>query len=217
MSLKLKTLAGLAALALAGGAAALAIPQAHAMTEHCGGDCTTMSSQAFGSDEVIANGNPTALLEPGYNPKEDFIAHVLGSASGLAQINQVPASEASIYGSESVYEFGYSPYGTLPTECLGASGGSIVLQACGLPTTLWIGVHRDASGYYSPFVNVGASASGGIKVLTATGAGSAVTLSPMSISNGVVASDQMWESQLGTYGQVVPWPVPGGQPAFLEH
>lgn len=215
MSLKLKLLAGLAALGIAGGGAALAVPHASAMTQHCDWYCATMSSQAFGDKEVIAAGNPISLRAPGFNPNEDFIGHALGTASNLAQIHQVPASEAAIYADEVVYELGFAPHGQLPTQCLGASGSAIVLQPCGVPTTLWIGVHRDSQGFFSPFVNVGASATS-IHVLTASAAGGPLTLSPMSISGGVVASNQMWESQIGIFGTAIPWPVPGGQAPFLE-
>lgn len=215
MSLKLKMLAGLAALGLAGGGAAIAMPHAQAMTQHCDFYCATMSTQAFGDKAVISAGKSIVLSAPGFNPNEDFIGHALGTAANLAQIHQVPASEVKLYADEAVYEFGYAPHGVLPTQCLGASGSAIVLQSCGLPTTLWIEVHRDSHGFFSPFVNVGASASS-IKVLTATSAHGPLSLSPMLISGGVVSPTQMWESQIGIYGTAIPWPVPGSQPSFLE-
>lgn len=215
MSIKTRVLAGVAALAIAGGGAALAMPHASAETQRCGVNCVTMSSQAFGATNVISAGNPSMLLAPGFNPTEDFIGVALGTASNLAQIKQVPAGEAATYGSEVVYELAYEPHGVIATQCLGASGSAVVLQTCGLPTTLWIGVHRDASGDFSPFVNVGESATSA-QVLTATSAHGALSVSGMSVSSGTVAPTQMWESQIGIFGQTQAWPVPGGDAPFLE-
>jgi hypothetical protein len=216
MSLKLKMLAGLAALALAGGGAALAVPGADAATARCGTYCVTMASEAFGSQHLIAAGSPSSLQAPGFNRNEDFVGAALGTASNLAQINQVPASLAAIYGNEVVYEFAFQPHGVIPTQCLGASGTSVVLQSCGVPTTLWIGVHRHQNGFFAPFVNVGESGTS-VQVLTATSATGPLAVSPLSIdSSGTVASTQMWEGVYGIFGQTVLWPVPGGDAPFLE-
>jgi hypothetical protein len=230
---KTKVLVGLAALAVAGGVATLTGTAARAATEHCGIYCVTLASQSFGTGKVVATtGTGGTLLAPGFNSKEDFVALAVGSVAELAQAGKVPTSLASIYANEVVYEFSYAPFGALTNECLGvastAAGAHVVLQKCGAPITaqpapswegqkgtLWIGVHRDASGDFEPFVNVAASASSGVKVLTASSASGPLTINWMSISGGKVASDQMWEGLIGIYGQAKAWPTPtGDEPAF---
>jgi hypothetical protein len=236
LKFKTKTLAGMAALAIAGGAAALTGTAANAATAHCGIYCATMASQSYGTGQVIATtATGGTLLAPGYNPEEDFVPLAVGTVGQLAQAGKIPSSLAATYANEVVYEFSVAPYGALTDECLGISsptaGASVVVQQCGAPLTgqpapsweaqqgtLWIGVHRDASGDYEPFVNVEASASAAL-VLTASSANGPLTINWMSLSSGYsgtsVAADQMWESLIGIYGQAQPWPTPtGNEPPF---
>jgi len=231
MSFRLKAvvLLGVAGAAVAS-AVALTGPTARAATERCGDYCVSMASQSFGSGQVIAETSSGAtLLAPGFNPEEDFVALAVGTVSQLAGAGKIPASLAPTYGNEIVYQFAYQPAGKITDTCLAASGltaGSAVkVQSCGwpqeiipesiLPTnTLWIGVHRDASGDFEPFVNVEASASSAL-VLTATSAGGPLTINYMQLGYGGVASDQMWESLIGIYGQTQVWPTPtGDEPAW---
>jgi hypothetical protein len=231
LKFKAKVLAGMAALAVAGGTAALTGTAAQAATQHCGIYCTTMASQSYGTGHVVATtGTGGTLLSSGANPDEDFVPLAVGSVAQLAQAGEIPSSLASAYANEVVYEFSSAPYGALTSECLGVSsptaGAHVVLQQCGAPLThqpapswekqqgtLWIGVHRDASGDYEPFVNVEASKSAAL-VLTASSASGPLTINWMSLSSGysgtTVASDQMWESLIGIYGKAQPWPTPTG-------
>jgi len=235
---KTRVLSGVAALAVAGGVAAyVGMPAASAATEHCGIYCVTMASQAYGTGNVVAvTSSGGTLLAPGYNPEEDFIAVPVGSVAQLAQAGKLPASEATTYGQEVVYELSYAPYGALTSQCLGisspAAGSAVVLQHCGAPDNnqpkpaweanqgpLWIGVYRDHSGDYEPFVNVEASTSNAI-VLTASSAGGPLSINYMSLTSGYsgtsVASSQMWESLIGIYNQAQPWPTPNGnEPGIL--
>jgi hypothetical protein len=231
MSFKLKAVV---LLGIAGAAAASAVvltgPAATAATEHCGYYCETMASQAFGSGQVIAEAsNGSTLLAPGYNPEEDFVALAIGTVSQLAGAGKIPASLAPTYGNEIVYQFAFQPYGKLTDTCLAASskaaGSAVKVQSCGWPqqvlpedviptSTLWIGVHRDASGDFEPFVNVGASTSSAL-VLTATSKGGPLTINYMQLGSGRVASNQMWESVIGINGQTQVWPTPNGnEPAW---
>jgi hypothetical protein len=227
MSFRLKAVAllGVAGAAMAGAVALTTGPAAQAATERCGDYCVTMASQSFGTGQVIAaTASGGTLLAPGYNPEEDFIAMAVGTVAQLASVGKMPASLAATYGQEVVYQFVYEPAGQLTDKCLGASstaaGAAVTVGSCGWPqpmpasvmpySTLWIGVHRDAVGDYEPFVNVAASTSSAL-VLTATSAGGPLTINYMSISAGTVASDQMWESLIGVYGQAVAWPTPNGQ------
>lgn len=227
-----RVLSGVAAVAIAGGVAAyIGTPAARAATEHCGNYCTTMASQAYGASDVISlSTSGGALLAPGFKPQQDLIPLAVGTVAQLAQARKIPASEAATYGNEVVYEFSYAPYGQLTGECLGVSsptaGATVALQHCGQPTnnqpapswegqlgSLWIGVYRDHSGNYEPFVNVAASKSSAV-VLTATTVGGPLTITQMSLTSGysgtALASDQMWESLIGIYGHTTTWPTPKG-------
>jgi hypothetical protein len=232
MSLKVK---GLAALAVAGAAiaaaAAVAGPSAQAETVHCGIRCVTLASESFGADHVVGvSDNGGALLAPGYNSAEDFIAVPVGTVAELAAAGKIPSQLASAYAQEIVYEFSYAPYGALTGQCLGVAsptaGSAVVLQKCGNPITqqpwpawtaqegaLWIGVYRDSNGDAEPFVNVAASTSAA-EVLTASTASGPLSIQYMSLNSGYgasgVASDQMWESLIGIYGETTAWPTPQG-------
>jgi hypothetical protein len=231
MSFKLKAvvLLGAAGAAMAS-AVALTGPAAVAATQHCGYYCETMASQSFGPGQVIAEGaNGATLLAPGYNPEEDFVALAVGTVSQLAGAGKIPATLASTYGNEVVYQFSYQPKGAITDTCLAASsksaGSAVEVKSCGWPAeiipesimptnTLWIGVHRDASGDYEPFVNVGASSSSAL-VLTATSAGGPLTINYMQLGYGGVAGAQMWESLIGINGHTQAWPTPNGnEPAW---
>jgi hypothetical protein len=235
---KTRVLGGLAALAVVGGVVAyIGTPAARAATEHCGIRCVTLASQAYGTGNVVAvSSSGGALLAPGYNPEEDFLPVEVGTVAQLAQAGKIPASEAKTYAQEVVYELSYAPYGALTGQCLGVSsptaGSSVVLEQCGAPDNdqptpsweahqgpLWIGVYRDHSGDYEPFVNVEASTSAAL-VLTASSAGGPLSLNYMSLTSGysgsTVASNQMWESLIGIYNQAQPWPTPdGNEPGWL--
>jgi hypothetical protein len=220
MSLKLKTLAGLAALAIAGGATggamALSTPAAHAATVHCSWYCVTLASQSFGTGQVVAEtSSGGVLLAPGYNSAEDFVGAPVGTVSEFVQrgYGGIPSWLAKIYGEEIIYELTYAPFGELKGTCLGVSslsaGANAVVEPCGAPGTYWIGIYRDHTGDFEPFVNAAASTNS-VLVLSATSANGPLTLAHLSLSLGSVASDQLWESLIGVYGQAQPWPTPTG-------
>jgi hypothetical protein len=218
------TLKSLAALAIAGAATAGAVAfsggAANAATQHCGGYCVTIASQSYGTGHVLAvSKSGGVLLAPGYNSAEDFVGLPVGTVSQLAGAGKVAKSLATAYGQEVVYQLAYQPAGDMTGACIGDSGGSVVLQYCGAPfptphstlpaSTLWIGVYRDHTGNFEPFVNAGASATSA-QVLTATSAGGPLVVRGMSQSYGAVAGSQQWESLIGIYGQTTAWPTPDG-------
>jgi|GEM_PF-1649484 len=231
MSVKLKAVALLgAAGAVVASAMALTGSTAQAATQHCGNYCETLASQSFGAGKVIAETSTGGtLLAAGYNSQEDFVALAVGTAAQLAGAHKIPASLGATYGNEVVYQFSYQPRGTETDTCLApasnTAGSAVKVQSCGwppqlipedvLPTnTLWIGVHRDASGDFEPFVNVAASESNAL-VLTATSAGGPLTINYMQLGYGGVAANQQWESLIGIYGQAQAWPTPNGnEPAW---
>ncbi len=224
-----------AVLAIAGAtmsAIALSGPAAHAATVTCGNYCVTMAAQSLGSGEEIAvSGNGGVLMAPGFTPKEDFIGLAVGTVAQLAQSGQIPSSLAATYGNEIVYELSYAPYGALTGNCLGVSsptaGATVKLQYCGAPTngepapsweaqkgTLWIGVYRNHSGNFEPFINVAASAHAAV-ALTAGAAGGPLKINYLSISSGSVAARQMWETMIGIFGHEQAWPTPTGNEPSL--
>ena len=232
MPLKLKTSAILAIAGAAISAVALSAPAAHAATVRCSGYCVTMAPESLGAGEEIAvSSSGGVLMAPGFNPKEDFIGLAVGTVAQLAQAGQIPSSLAATYGHEIVYEFSYAPYGALTGNCLGVAsptaGAAVKLQYCGAPTngepapsweaqkgTLWIGVYRDHSGNFEPFINVAASSHAAV-ALTAGAAGGPLKLRYMSISSGSVASSQMWETLIGHFGSEQAWPTPTGNEPSL--
>ena len=213
-------------------AIALSGSAAHAATVRCGNYCVTMASQSLGSGEEIAvSSNGGVLMAPGFTPKEDFIGLAVGTVAQLAQAGQIPSSLAATYGHEIVYELSYAPYGALTGNCLGvaspAAGAAVKLQYCGAPTngepapsweaqkgTLWIGVYRNHSGNFEPFINVAASTHAAV-ALTAGAAGGPLKISYLSDTAGTVAASQMWETMIGIFGQEQAWPTPTGNEPSL--
>ncbi len=232
MPLNFKATAVLAIAGAAMSAIALSGPAAHAATETCGGYCVTMASQSLGSGEEIAvSGNGGVTMAPGFTPKEDFIGLAVGTVAQLAQAGQIPSSLAATYSHEIVYEFSYAPHGELTGNCLGvsspAAGATVKLQFCGAPTngepapsweaqkgTLWIGIYRDHSGNFEPFINVAVSAHAAV-ALTAGTAGGPLKIGYLSVKSGLVAANQMWETMIGIFGQEQAWPTPTGNEPSL--
>jgi hypothetical protein len=225
-------LKAMAVVAVGAAVSALALPgaAAQAATQVCGYYCVTLAAQSLGSGEVIdVSGNGAVLMAPWFNPGEDFVGMPMGTVAQLAQSGQIPSSLAATYGQEIVYQLIYAPAGALTGNCLGiaslAPGAGLKLQFCGAPnnglptpeangqkSALWIGIHADHNGDFQPFINVAASTTGtnGALALTAGTAGGPLTIQNLSSPNGSVASDQMWETLIGIYGQQQPWPTPNG-------
>lgn len=234
MPLKLKATAVLAIAGVAAmGALALSGPAARAATLHCGDRCVTLAAKSLGSKEVIAvSGNGAVTMAPGFNPREDFIGLPVGTVAELAQAGQIPKSLTKLYAQEVVYELSVAPAGALTNKCLGISsprsGARVQLQHCGAPTndqptpsweaqkgTLWIGVFRDHNGTFEPYVNVEASANGTVNALTAGAAGGPLTIRHISVSGGMVAANQLWESVIGVNGATTTWITPtGNEPSW---
>lgn len=212
MLLKNKLMVGLAALALAGGTTMLAMPAANAATMKCGVGCATLASEKYGASDVVAVGSASAgeLAAFWYNSGEDFLGQPEGSVRAFSKAGVVSGSLAKTYGSDQLYQYVYAPDGHVTDECLGASVGStaVTLQSCGHSSnTLWVVLSGWAHGNFEPVLSAVLSAQSAM-LLTASAANGALTVTQMNLSsttsNGVttsaVASNQMWETVCGVYG-----------------
>jgi hypothetical protein len=211
--LRKKTLVSLAALALAGGTALLAMPAAaNAATIRCGGGCSTLASQKFGASNVVAVGSASTgeLAAFWYSESEDFSGQVVGTVHDLYKAGFISKSVNDTYSSDEVYQYEYAPAGGLSGNCLAATPGStgVTLQSCGASgDTLWVGLSGLQSGNFMPVMSAALSTKSAM-LLTASSASGALTVTQMSlsssVSNGVATLKtspyQMWETVEGAYG-----------------
>jgi hypothetical protein len=210
--LKNKTMVGLAALALAGGTAMLAVPAANAATDRCGDVCVTLASQKFGATDVVAVSPSSSgeLAAFWYKDSEDFYGQPEGNVSALYRAGVIAKSVDNTYSSDEVYQYEYAPGGTASGNCLAATPGStaVTLQSCGATAdTLWVGLNGLQHGNFLPVMSAALSTKSAM-LLTASTATGALTVSQMAlsttVSNGVTtATDspyQMWETVQGAYG-----------------
>jgi hypothetical protein len=210
--LKKKTMVGLAALALAGGAAMLTMPAANAATMKCGTVCLTLASEKYGTADVMAVGSSSTadLSAFWYSASEDFRAQLEGDVYDLHKAGAIPWSEAKTYGFDQVYQYVYWPDGHAPDECLGTTAGStaITLRPCGATvSTLWVGLSGLQNGNFEPLMSAALSANSAM-LLTASTATGALSVTQMNltttVSNGNVTTTtspyQMWETVEGVYG-----------------
>jgi hypothetical protein len=210
--LKNKTLAGLAALALAGGTATLVLPAASAATMRCGNGCVTLASQKFGSTDVVAvaPSSTGTLAAFWYSNSEDFYGQPEGTVHDLYKAGVIASTVNNTYRSDEVYQYEYAPGGTASGKCLGATTGStsVTLQPCGgSADTLWVGLSGWQRGNFMPVMSAASSIKSAM-LLTASSATGALSVTQMNLdtsaSDGVTTSTvspyQMWETVEGPYG-----------------
>ena len=212
MLLKNKTMLGMAALTLAGGMAMLAVPAANAATMRCGKECATLASQKYGASNVMAVGasSTVGLAAFWYNQGEDFLAELEGNVYDLHKAGVIAGSVNKTYSSDEVFQYVYDPVGKTTDECLGATPGStaVTLMPCGASVnTLWVGLSGLQHGNFMPLMSAALSTNSAM-LLTATSASGPLSVTQMNLntttSNGVTtaadASNQMWETVQGVYG-----------------
>lgn len=209
---KNKMMVGLAALALAGGTTMLAMPAANAATMKCGLGCSTLASEKYGANDVVAVGSSSTgeLAAFWYNSGEDFVGQPEGVVRDFSKAGVISGSIAKTYGSDQVYQYVYAPDGHATDKCLGASVGStaVTLQSCGdSPNTLWVALSGLAHGNFEPVLSAALSAQSAM-LLTASAANGPLTVTQMNLSTSTsndvttstVAPNQMWETVCGVYG-----------------
>jgi hypothetical protein len=149
------------ALAVVGGAAAAGTLPAHAETPACGPTCVDLYGgipAKLGYPSFLidaykqgqAAGTPIVLSAVSdIDPSEDFTISNEGLVSTFFAADLVSAAVNQHYGSDTAYEYEYSPYGAPTGECVGVAatataGEHVTLQPCGVSgKTIWI---ADTSG-----------------------------------------------------------------------
>jgi hypothetical protein len=225
VSVKNRTVAGLAGLALAGGACMVATagaPAAHAASVKCGTACSSLFNQKFGSTDVSAVSGSTAtgsaVILAGAAPSaaQDWAVIPDGIVSSFFKAGLINATMNKHYASDELYEYEYVPARTFTTLCLGVAavpgnGTKVVLEQCGVSaSTLWIDdaaaaadsavstVSTALSGEYAPLISGSDTQYPAPEVLTATAVGGDFTTTPLSVNaKGVVAPNQMWQTISG--------------------
>ncbi len=210
MSVTGKAALGLAALALAGGAGLATASPVGAATATCGTGCMTLFNQDFGNGYVaaVAGGIPVIgttvrLSVAAASRAEDFQLTDKGNTADLAAEGLVSPVVGTLFGRDEAYEFQFTPKGVASGLCLGLAGaahegGRVTLRRCGVNSrTIWVGDQADQSGRFEPFVPGSDTDSTSGLVLTGSATGRALTVSQVSVSDGIIASDQMWQAIYG--------------------
>jgi hypothetical protein len=218
VSVKNRTVAGLAGLALAGSACLVATaagPAAHAASVKCGSRCVSLFNQKFGSADVsaitgsAASGGAVILAAAAPSAGQDWAALPDGLVSSFRKAGLINGTLSKHYGSDQLFEYEYVPAATFSDLCLGVTatavnGTKVVLLPCGATaSTVWIDDAAVAAGstdttnttgQFAPLISGSDTQYPAPEVLTASKAGTAFTTTPLSVSaKGVVAPDQMWQ------------------------
>lgn len=209
MSIRIRLFAVTAALLIMGGVCATS---ASAATPACGATCIDLSSPAYGTVNrpvfVLADqpqlqnvGQPLTLARASnVNPGEDFTISDDGTVSDFVLAGLIAPGMDALYGSLSVFEIQYSPFGAGTGMCVGvpttpANGTRVALEPCGVSAkTTWI---PDTSTPFTtsaaPMIN-GATNSNFFdpQVLSALAPGLPLSTSMLRINNTALAANQLW-------------------------
>ena len=210
MSVKRNMIASLAALVIAGGAAAAGAQAASAATTACGSTCMTLFNSDFGRADVMTVSGTNASvraavnLSPGSRTQtQDWRISSQDQVPDLYKQGLVTAKMAALYGQDEAYEFQYEPDGILTGLCLGLPAAArqheqVRLEPCGVNAdTIWIYDRADPKGRFAPLIPGSDSSASPLLVLTGGKVGNALTVEPVSVKSGVIATDQMWQSANG--------------------
>jgi len=183
---------------------------AGAATAACGTGCMTLFNQDFGNGYVAAVsggiaviGQPVRLSPAAASQAEDWQLSAKGTAADLATQGLVSSEVATLFGQDEGYEVQFTPDGVASGLCLGLAtaahqGERVTLRRCGVSSrTIWVGDQADQSGRFEPLVPGSDTSSTSGLVLTGSGAGKVLTVSQVSVSAGVIAPDQMWQTIYG--------------------
>ena len=180
--------AGLAAVALAGGAVTAAAPTASAATTQCGSACFTFASGEYGESYVSAiqsrgpgQGSAVTLAGSGNFEGEDFISLDEGTTTQFFQDGIVPITLAKNWPGYQLYEYEFAPFGHPSNLCIGTataavSGTELSLQPCGVnDQTLWLPETHDAVNGFEPIIAGSDTRATAPYVITAGSPGGALT------------------------------------------
>jgi hypothetical protein len=201
-----KAAMGVAVLAITGGAGLIATLPAGAATPACGTGCMTVSNQDFGEGYVAAVsggaariGQRVRLFPAADTSTEDWQLTIKGTAADLYAQGLVTEQVAALFGQDSAVEIQYTPDGVASGLCLGLAsaarkGERVSLERCEVNSkTIWVGDQADQSGRFVPLLPGSDTTSTAQLVLT----GRTLTVTPVSVSSGAIAPDQMWQTLYG--------------------
>jgi hypothetical protein len=222
VSLKYRSLVGLAALALAGGTVAsgtavLGMTAANAATQKCGTACITLAAQKYGAGHVLdeVSGTNLVLSSASAVSGEDWAGFPLGTVRDFYRVGLVSQAVANAYGSDEAYEFMYTPEGNGSIECLGVTsatataGSTVSLQSCGVSAkTLWINVIGNQDGNFSPLVSAVTASTKIPYALTASSSSGRLITAGLATTSSGVSPSQMWEIVVGEFGSTTLNPFP---------
>jgi len=222
---KSRIVAGLAALALAGGATAAVATAGNAATTGCsatGLTCAALASQKYGTGDVSAvssgaatQGQPVFLATSGAFSTEDFIllnvstvASIMNNGTVASICTNIPGLLSSeicdTWPSYDVYEYEYAPDGDQTGLCLGTSetavnGAQVSLQTCGVDSdTLWIPLGIDEIGGFEPLIAGSDTVVNTPYVLKAgTKVGDQLTTHKLDLVDGTFNPAEMWQNETG--------------------
>jgi hypothetical protein len=199
--------AGLAAVALAGGAVTAAAPTASAATTQCGSACFTFASGEYGESYVSAiqsrgpeQGSVVTLAGSGNFEGEDFVSLDEGTTTQFFQDGIVPVTLAKNWPGYQLYEYEFAPFGHPSNLCIGTAaaavnGTELSLQPCGVnDQTLWLPETHDAINGFEPIVAGSDTRSTAPYVITAGSPGGALTTYEQASPE---RSSQLWEEIVG--------------------
>jgi hypothetical protein len=199
--------AGLAAVALAGGAVTAAVPTASAATTQCGSSCFTFASGEYGESYVSAiqsrgpeQGSVVTLAGSGNFEGEDFVSLDEGTTTQFFQDGIVPVTLAKNWPGYQLYEYEFAPFGHPSNLCIGTAaaavnGTELSLQPCGVnDQTLWLPETHDAINGFEPIVAGSDTRSTAPYVITAGSPGGALTTYEQASPE---RSSQLWEEIVG--------------------
>ncbi len=208
---KKRVFAGLAALALAGGAVAALGPGASAASSACGSSCLSLYAQSFGTADVsavlaAAAGKPQYIIlsAAADTESEDFKAEFQGTVTDFCNAGIMTGVVCTTWPNNSVYEYQYTPGNVDSSLCLGTAvaavnGTKVSLQRCGVDAeTTWILLSIDTIGGYQPLIAGTDTVQNTPVVLTAGSAvGDKLTTHQLNLVNGTFNPAQMWQTVSG--------------------
>ena len=199
--------AGMAAVALAGGAVTAAVPSASAATTQCGSGCFAFASGEYGETYVSAiqsrmpeQGSVVTLAGSGAYSGEDFVSLDEGTTTEFFQDGIVPITLAKNWPSYQLYEYEFAPYGHPTNLCIGTAtaavnGTELSLQPCGVnDQTLWLPETHDAVNGFEPIIAGSDTRATAPYVITAGSPGGALTTDEQASPE---RSSQLWEEIVG--------------------
>ena len=214
---KKRAFAGLAALALAGGAFTALGPGARAATPSCGPFCVELYAQEFGTGDITSTTTVISaagklnfiVLSAATNNEaaEDFTPISQPTVADLCSSGTITSSAVcQTWPNDQVVEYQYTPFGVNSGTCIGipsaaANGVKVSLQPCGGAQALWIQLSIDTIGGYQPLIAATDTVVNTPEVLTAGSAvGDKLTTHQLNLVAGTFNPAQMWQTLTGQIG-----------------